>query len=547
MRGRSEVRLGELRKLGIGAGALLVGATLCAQPPVKVQPSAVPKVTGDSAPNALGLGLIETAATQGSQKLENPTSAIGFYGYFQDGPMVPAPGDVQAEDHNVEASKTEPDKNTYLVLEHATGADSSYDYGHHFLFQGHELGEQGYVTRVNLDADARHRVTLFASEDSLGHPLPVIDGSTWDPWAERLLFTSEEGADGAVLQSTLDFPPVVEDLNGILGRGGYEGIQNDSDGNLWIAEDVSGAKGTLNSHARQPNSFVFRFVPKNRNDLKQGGKLQALQVCRLNTLPCDPIVFHADDVDGDIINQNQRDLHTYNKDFVTNWVTVHDTNVDGTTSFDANALAKLKHATPFKRPENGQFRPGTSFTEFYFGPTGDTDKATEAGSLYGGFGAIFRLTQSTPSANTGTLRLFFRGDLNHTAFDNVAFWDKNHVVVVEDRGDGLHSSAGFYDSAWRFDVRVDYSKSNLPFRILALGRDSSATIDSALSAAGHGYQNEGDNEITGIHVSNGDPSIGGILGAQDPTPFQEGWRVFYTQQHGDNVTWEILPGPNFSE
>jgi hypothetical protein len=25
-----------------------------------------------------------------------------------------------------------------------------------------------------------------------------------------------------------------------------------------------------------------------------------------------------------------------------------------------------------------------------------------------------------------------------------------------------------------------------------------------------------------------------------------GWRVFYTQQHGDNYTWEILPGPGCS-
>ena len=33
-------------------------------------------------------------------------------------------------------------------------------------------------------------------------------------------------------------------------------------------------------------------------------------------------------------------------------------------------------------------------------------------------------------------------------------------------------------------------------------------------------------------------------GIPEPHPFQGGWRVFYTQQHGDNVTWEILPtGP----
>jgi hypothetical protein len=525
-------------RLGVGAGALLVGAALCAQP------AAVPKVTGNAAPNRLADGLIETAAVQGSQPLENPTDAIGFYGYFSDGPMLPAPGDAQTPDHNVEASKTEPDKNTYLVVDHAVGPDAEYDYGRRFLFQGHELGAQGYITRVNLDADAAHRVTLFAATDSLGNPLPVFDGSTWNPFAGRLLFTSEEGNEGGVWQATFDYPPVVEDLLGVLGRGGYEGIQNDSDGNLWICEDVSGAKGTVNNHARQPNSFVFRFVPKNRADLKKGGKLQALQVCRLNVFPCDPIVFHDGQADADILSQNQKDLHTYGNQFMTNWITVHDTATDGFTPFDANALAKAKKATPFKRPENGQFRPGRQFREFYFGPTGDTDAATQAGSTYGGFGAVFRLVQSNPSSSTGVLSLLYRGDLEHTAFDNVAFWDKDHVVFVEDRGDGLHSSAGYFDSAWRFDVRADYSQpANVPFRILALGRDASATIDSALSANSgtNGFQNEGDNEITGLHISDGSPRVNGILGAQEPHPFHGGWRVFYTQQHGDNVTWEVLP------
>jgi hypothetical protein len=27
-----------------------------------------------------------------------------------------------------------------------------------------------------------------------------------------------------------------------------------------------------------------------------------------------------------------------------------------------------------------------------------------------------------------------------------------------------------------------------------------------------------------------------LLGAKVPLPFRDGWRVFYTQQHGDNVT-----------
>ncbi len=452
--------------------------------------------------------------------------------------MVPAPGDVQAPQHNVEASKTEPDKNTYLVLEDQTGADPDYDYGTRFLFQGHETGLAGYITRINLDADGAHRVTLLASSDRNGNPLPFFDGSTWDPWAQRLLFTAELGSAGGVWQATLDLPSVVDDISGSLGRGGYEGIQNDSDGNLWIVEDVGGKAGSVNKNAKQPNSFVYRFLPKDRFDLTRGGRLQALRVYSIAT--AQPILFHAGQADADILSSDIQDLHTYGKQFSTLWVTIHDTDMDGTAPFDANALAKTKGATPFKRPENGQFRPGRGFTEFFFGETGDTNALTEAGSSFGGFGAIFRLAQKSPSANRGVLTLFYRCDVEHSGFDNVAFWDRNHLVFVEDAGDMLHTQRNAFDSAYLFDVRADYSHGAQPVRLLAVGRDASATLDSGLSAAGNGFQNEGDNEITGIHVSDGDPTVHGILGAKSPIPFHAGWRAFYTQQHGDNVTWEIL-------
>jgi hypothetical protein len=34
--------------------------------------------------------------------------------------------------------------------------------------------------------------------------------------------------------------------------------------------------------------------------------------------------------------------------------------------------------------------------------------------------------------------------------------------------------------------------------------------------------------------------VNGLLGAKIPKPFRAGWRLFYTQQHGDNNTWEVL-------
>ncbi len=77
---------------------------------------------------------------------------------------------------------------------------------------------------------------------------------------------------------------------------------------------------------------------------------------------------------------------------------------------------------------------------------------------------------------------------------------------------------------------------------MAQGRDPSAAIDSGLQGT-PGFQNDGDNEITGIHVSDGDPTPDGLLGAKKPRPFRDGWRVFYTGQHGDNITWEIIRSP----
>ena len=187
------------------------------------------KIVGLAVPNVLSPELTEVVVAQGSTPLENGITGFLFYGYNGDGPMLPAPGDVQTSSHNVESTKTEPDKNTYLVLAGQDGADPQYNYGTRFLFQGHESGignpKKGYITRINLDADGAHRVTLMASTDVDGNPLPVFDGSTWNPWAQRLLFTAEISGSGGVWQATLDNPSLVEDISGALGHGSYEGIQ----------------------------------------------------------------------------------------------------------------------------------------------------------------------------------------------------------------------------------------------------------------------------------------------------------------------------------
>jgi hypothetical protein len=138
-----------------------------------------------------------------------------------------------------------------------------------------------------------------------------------------------------------------------------------------------------------------------------------------------------------------------------------------------------------------------------------------------------------------------------TGLDNNAFLSANKISFVEDAGDTLHQqrsddtragvpgvNAGF-DSGWVFDVNTDYSNpNNKPIRWLAQGRDASAAIDAA--NGGFGGKNDQDNEITGIHVSDGDIDRNGVLGSKVPHLFRGGWHWFWTQQHGDNYLFEVI-------
>src|SRR5262249_20762150 len=161
-------------------------------------------------------------------------------------------------------------------------------------------------------------------------------------------------------------------------------------------EDIGGSRPAATPQSRVPNSFLYRFVPKSLDSLK-AGELPVLQVTSLITGT--PIPFQSTNAATAAIG----DLHTHRKSFAASWRAIHDTDVDGTAPFVANTLAKTKNVgTPFKRPENGQFRPGSNFQEFYFDETGDTDSRTQVGAPFGGFGSIMKLSQNAPSADTGT-------------------------------------------------------------------------------------------------------------------------------------------------
>jgi len=467
-------------------------------------------------PNVLSPEFTADLVEQGADVLENPSGAITTFGNLDDG------------------SRTEPDENTYLILDHNPGGPTDgYDYGRHFLIQGHENADDlAHITRINLDvADPDHRVTLLTPVDDSGLThFNSIDGSTWDPFSRTLLFTEEAGTNGGVIEMGADFDPNtgagagLRTLYGSLGRGGYEGIHPDDWGNILIVEDVGGT--TVLNSGRNPNSFVYRFVPISPDDLTHG-KLQALQV----SINGNPVVFvPVDDQNpnGDTRSENQLLLHTVGAFWPAQWVTLHDTEVDGTDPFDANALAKALGATPFKRPENGQFQPGSHFQTFVFDVTGDTNNIAGTDPVLaarGAWGGIFRVDLDR-SRETGHISLVVLGDADHASFDNLTFVDdKDTILVAEDRGDTLHDQLNKLDSIWAYKLDKQHPDRNLVTRFVALGQDQLATDE--------------DNEPTGLHMSEGDSTIGGLIGTK---VFKKGnARLFFTQQHGENNLFEVFP------
>ena len=462
---------------------------------------------------------------EGIEPLENPSGVITNFGKLSTGVL------------------TEPDENTYLVLDHNPGGPTTgFDYGRHFLFQGHENASPlAYVTRINLDIPRGnpHRITLLTPVNpaTSNTGFGSIDGSTFNPFTRTMLFAQEAGANGGVIQITLDWPVQINTLDAFLGKAGYEGIHPDNNGNIYMIEDSGGATSSTPAinKGRQPNSFVYRYVPNNPARIEDGGKLQALQVSIDGT----PIVFGgAANVDADISSTAQLKLHTPGTSYPITWVTIHTANAGATAAFDANAAAKAAGATPFKRPENMAWQPGSQFRTFFFCPTGDTDSVAGDNPFLqarGAYGAIFRVDlrdddrdgdhdrdDSHKASDDGKISLFFLGDHTHNSFDNLAFANNNQLTATEDRGDLLHTELNTLDSVWAFDVRKSGKD---PIRFIALGRDATSVL--------HGE----DNEPTGLFVSNGNADKHSMLGTEQSL---DGARGFVTRQHGDNILYEIV-------
>ena len=116
----------------------------------------------------------------GHAALENPSGAITNFGFLSDGTL------------------TEPDENAYLVFDsNPGGPEADFDYGRHFVFQGHEnSGNLAYITRVNLDVTGKNVTNCaipcyFAACGLAG---PVDPPGTYKPCARARVASASPSA-----------------------------------------------------------------------------------------------------------------------------------------------------------------------------------------------------------------------------------------------------------------------------------------------------------------------------------------------------------------
>lgn len=470
----------------------------------------------------------------GTFELENPSGRIRTFGNLTD------------ESNKIKDDKdnSSPDQNVYLKLDKNPGGPAvTYDYGRHFLFQGHEIrGGLAYITRINLDVtDPRHRITLLTPVDPETGETSFnnLDGSTYNPFTHKILYTEELGdkhnqiGAGRVIELNLEWPSTTETLEAQLGLGGFEGIHVDNKGSLYLQEDVKGRPAQKSvaqiddrdvalDNTLQPNSYVYRYLPTNPAHLQDGGKMQALQV----HIDGRPLKFSAKDPDSDIISEAQKKLHDPGSRWPFKWVTIREIPPNAVQPYNATQAARDAGATPFKRPENMAWLPGSDFHTFFFSTTGDTHMAPGMFpdlAARGVWGAIFRVDQEQNRQDgfDGFLSLFVLGDAGHAGFDNMVFADPTHLLVAEDRNDALHTQLNIYDSVWSYDINTRQSD-----RLIALGVDRFCCgIKSA------------DNEPTGLTISNGSTERRDMIGTVENLSNS---RFFITLQHGKNRVFEIL-------
>ena len=279
-----------------------------------------------------------------------------------------------------------------------------------------------------------------------------------------------------------------------------------------------------------PNSFLYRYVPAQPGDLRNG-KLQVLQA--LNDRRATPITVRRHKPSLNNARPASRCTRT---------ASVFKTTVDHASTtrpstahdpFNANDAGQgdERHAVQASR-RTASSVPAPGFRDFDFTETGDTSSAS---TLPGRYGAVFHQLTRFAGREGHPLTPFFIGNKTHTGLDNIQF--PPHDQLARGRGRRRHSARPAERARLRLGVRPRRRlRRGRPPRWLAEGRDSSATRRHSTARASAKRRRQRDHRYP---RSNGD-NRSGVPAPRSRTLTDKHWRWFYTQQHGDNLTYELL-------
>ncbi len=198
--------------------------------------------------------------------------------------------------------------------------------------------------RINLDADGAHRVTLMAATDVTGAPLADIDGSTWDPFAQRLIFTTESAGAPDVPG---DARPSRRSSRTSRARSGAAATK----ASRTTPTATSGSSRTSAAPSRRPPRTPRCRTASSTASCRSTRTASRRASCRSCRSPRSARASRSPSRATDAVTADIGDLHTYGNSFATAWVTIHDTDVDGTAPFDANAArqGQARHAVQAAR------------------------------------------------------------------------------------------------------------------------------------------------------------------------------------------------------
>ena len=441
--------------------------------------------------------------------------------------MVPAPGDVQATGHNVEATKTEPDKNTYLVLARPERRRPELRLRHALPLPGpRAAASPGYITRINLDADGAHRVTLLATADSTRRS--AAGRSTARPGIRSrsaCCSRTENGAERRRLAGDAGRSRrSVEDISGVARprrlRGHPERLERQP---LDRRGRRRRRRARCNTIARQPNSFVYRFLPNDPRDLDRRQAAGAAGDLAAHARPADRVPRRTGRRRHPL-GRRRRPAHLRQG--------VHRrAGSRSTTRRRRHGAVRRQRAgeDAARRRRSSGPRTASSGPARTSPSSSSTRPATRTPRTRGRL-ALRRLRRHpqadavhAPAATPASCRSSTCGDVVHTGLDNIAFWDdeprscSSRTPATACTPSATRSTRPGSSTCGRLLEPGDQPARGCSRRV-ATRRPRSTP---RLGGRRHGFQNEGDNEITGFHVSDGDPTTRGILGAKLPQPLHD--------------------------